>query len=174
MDKRLIKQKKPKKGVWKDPKRREFLSITVFVIGVMTLAVGIGCLAARLMQGSDIADGEYLVAAGEWKLQSSTVKMLTCTDDLPRSSCSDDGEKSEVMHNDDNVVWDFTEIGKGTLTTNAHQNDYDFRWALEDGKLLINTDWLYELENEYDYVLDQRDGILTLKADGEEYKFVAQ
>ncbi len=145
MDKKPVKQQKTKKGIWKDPKRRKILSITVFAVGIIMLAVGTGCLVAKLVGGSDVADGEYLVAAEGWKLENS-----------------------------DKVEWTFTEIGKGKLTTNAHENDYDFRWALEEGKLLINTDWLYELENEYEYSLDQHDGVLTLKADDKEYKFVAK
>ena len=145
MNEKTAKQKAPKRGIWKDPKRRKILSITVFVVGVMVLAIGIGCLAARLMRGSEMADGEYLVTTGSWKLEDS-----------------------------DKVEWDFTEIGKGKLTTNGHENDYDFQWALEDGKLLVDTDWLYKLEDEYDYLLDQQSGILTLKTDDKEYRFVAQ
>ena len=38
----------------------------------------------------------------------------------------------------------------------------------------VETDWLYDLENEYDYKLDQNAGELILSADGEEYKFVAE
>lgn len=58
------------------------------------------------------------------------------------------------------VVWDFTDFGKGSLTTNAHENDFDFVWAIEDGKLLIETDWLYVLNDEFQYEL--KDGKLIL------------
>ena len=72
------------------------------------------------------------------------------------------------------VVWKFTEIGKGKLTTNAHTNDYDFKWAIEDGKLIMQTEWLYELDDKYDYTLNQEDGILTLKAGEKEYRFASR
>ena len=70
------------------------------------------------------------------------------------------------------VIWNFTEIGKGTLTTNNHLNDYEFIWALEDGKLQVQTDWLYTLNNTYEYLLDQNSGTLTLTSGSETIKFV--
>ena len=70
------------------------------------------------------------------------------------------------------VIWQFTEVGKGTLTTNNHINDYDFIWALEDGRLKIETKWLYDLENEYEYELNQADKTLILKDDDKEIVFV--
>ena len=125
-------------------KKKKIISITTFVIGLIVLAVGIVLLVLNLNKGAGMQDGEYLVAQENWQLEDS-----------------------------DKVVWDFTEIGKGTLTTNGHENDYEFKWAIEDGKLKIETDWLYNLENEYDYSLDQANGILILTSDGEEHKFVA-
>ena len=116
----------------------------MLVVGVITLVVGVVFLVINLMKASQAADGDYLVAADSWVLE--------------------DGE---------GVIWDFAEIGKGTLTTNNHQNDYDFIWALEDKKLKIETNWLYDLENEYEYELDQSSGVLTLRADDKTYKFLA-
>ncbi len=124
-------------------KRRKNISIAVLVIGLVALVVGIVFLVINLIAATRGADGEYLVSAGEWTLE--------------------DG---------DGVIWKFTEVGKGTLTTNNHTNDYDFIWALESGKLLIETDWLYDLENEYEYSLDQNSGVLTLKDGDKTYKFV--
>ena len=72
------------------------------------------------------------------------------------------------------MIWQFTEIGKGKLTTNGHTNDYDFIWAIEDDKLKIETSWLYDLENEYEYSLNQGDGTLTLKENDKEIKFIAE
>ena len=72
------------------------------------------------------------------------------------------------------VIWKFTEIGKGTLTTNNHINDYDFIWSLKDGKLLIETAWLYDLNNEYEYELNQGNGTLTLKDGDKEFNFTAK
>ena len=79
-----------------------------------------------------------------------------------------------MLTGEDGVVWDFTEIGKGKLTTNNHINDYDFIWSLEDGKLKIETDWLYNLENEYEYALDQNAKTLTLTSGEDVYRFTAE
>ena len=119
------------------------VSLIVMIIGLITLVVGVVFLIVRLTAGPSVADGEYLVSVGEWTEQ---------------------GEPS--------IVWNFTGIGKGTLTTNNHTNDYDFVWALEDGKLKINTEWLYTLNNEFDYVLDQGSNILTLTSGNETFTFV--
>lgn len=119
------------------------ISLIVLIIGLLTLIAGVVFLIVRLTAGPSVADGEYLVSVGEWKEQ-----------DEP------------------SVIWNFKEIGKGTLTTNNHTNDYDFVWALEDGKLKINTEWLYTLNNEFDYVLDQGSNILTLTSGDETFTFV--
>ncbi|MBR3248817.1 hypothetical protein IKF89_02185 [Candidatus Saccharibacteria bacterium] len=127
-------------------KKRKIISISVLVIGLITLVVGVVFLVLNIMQANKAADGDFLVTAGNWTLE-----------------------------NEPGVVWDFTEIGKGTLTTNNHTNDYDFKWAIKDDKLLVETDWLYDLEDEYTYNLDQGGKVLTLTTeDGAEYKFVAE
>ncbi len=128
-----------------DKKKKKIIFISVFAVGLATLIAGAVFLILNLTRGTDVADGEYLISVEKWVLSDS-----------------------------DRVEWKFTEIGKGTLTTNAHENDYDFLWSLEDGKMKVETDWLYDLENEYDYKLDQNAGELILSADGEEHKFVAQ
>lgn len=125
-------------------KKKKIFSISALAIGLITLVVGVVILVLTLNKGPEIQDGEYLVAQESWKLADS-----------------------------DKVVWDFTEIGKGILTTNGHENNYDFKWAIEDGKLKIETDWLYTLNNDYDYTLNQSAGELVLTADGKEYRFVA-
>ena len=70
------------------------------------------------------------------------------------------------------VIWNFTEIGKGTLTTNNHENDYEFIWAMEDSELKIETDWLYKLDDKYDYKLDQNSNTLILTSGDESWTFV--
>ena len=75
----------------------------------------------------------YLINAGEW--------------------VAEDGES---------VIWDFTEVGKGLLTTNNHVNDYDFLWSMEGNTLKIETKWLYDLEDEYTYSIDRGAKTLTL------------
>lgn len=128
-----------------DKKKKKIIFMSVFAVGLVTLIAGAVFLILNLTRSAGVADGEYLVSVEKWVLSDS-----------------------------DRVEWKFTEIGKGTLTTNAHENDYDFLWSLEDGKMKVETDWLYDLENEYDYKLDQNAGELILSADGEEHRFVAQ
>lgn len=132
-----------KSGFLDDPKKRKIVGIAVLIVGLITLVVGIVFLVLNLTRGVAVDDSEYLITAENWKLE-----------------------------NEEGVIWDFTEVGKGTLTTNDHKNDYDFEWRLEDGKLTIKTNWLYELDNEYDYELDQVNGVLTLTEDGKEYRFL--
>ena len=124
--------------------KKRIISIVVLAVGLITLVVGVIFLVFKLNASPAMADGEYLVSAGSWELD------------------------------DEGVIWRFTEIGKGTLTTNNHKNDYDFAWALEDGRMIVQTDWLYELDNEYDYTLDQESGVLVLSDGEHEYRFVAQ
>lgn len=132
-------------------KKKKITSIIVLIIGLATLVMGAVFLVLKLTAAPAVADGKYLVDAGEWKMDSGDCEGEAC----------------------ERVIWKFTEIGKGTLTTNAHQNDYEFKWALEDKKLIMQTEWLYELDNEYDYTLNQEDGILTLKNGDKEYRFTA-
>lgn len=119
------------------------ISIIVLIIGLITLIAGVVFLIIKLNAKPSIQDGEYLVTVGEW-----------------------------TKEDEPSVIWKFTEIGKGTLTTNDHLNDYDFAWALEDGKLKINTEWLYTLNNEFEYSLDQSNNILVLNSGDETFTFV--
>ena len=153
--KKSVKAAKPvkdKKKIW---------SIVVFVVGMLALVVGLIFLIINFTKGAEIQDGEYLISAKQWVLEDG-------------SNCLKESEESETNCETSQVIWRFTEIGKGTLTTNGHENDYDFIWAIEDNKLKIETSWLYALENEYEYNLNQSDGTLTLKEDGKEVKFVAE
>ncbi len=140
--------------------KKKLISLIVFIIGLIALISGIIFLILNLNQGPSLADGEYLVSAEEWVLDEGT-------------NCIEEGADMEEANCLPSVIWDFTEIGKGTLTTNNHVNDYDFIWALEDGKLLIETDWLYKLENEYEYAIDQNNGTLTLTRGDETLVFRA-
>ena len=80
-------------------------------------------------------DAEFLVQMGEWTREDA-----------------------------EGVIWNFTEIGKGTLTTNNHQNDYDFLWSVDGDTLKIETKWLYDLNDEYTYKLQQDNKTLTLSS----------
>ena len=108
------------------------LSLAVLIVGLAALVGGVVFWAVDFSRDEDVSDAEYLVQVGTWVEQDAEA-----------------------------VVWNFMEIGKGTLTNNAHINDYDFIWALDGDKLKIETDWLYALANEYEYNLEG--DVLTLK-----------
>lgn len=118
-------------------------SIIVLAFGIVAAIIGVVFMILNLNTAPGLRDGEYLVDAREW-----------------------------VRQDEPSVIWNFTEIGRGTLTTNNHTNDYDFLWAIEGDRLMIETDWLYELENEYEYTLDMTEGRLTLSNGDAEYTFV--
>ncbi|MBR2641062.1 hypothetical protein IKD49_01210 [Candidatus Saccharibacteria bacterium] len=149
-EKQLSPESKPAKTK-KKKSNRFIVSVVVFVIGLITFICGAVFLILDFIRVPDLADGEYLISADEWVLENGT----NCTNDTEtETNCMP------------SVIWKFTDIGKGTLTTNNHINDYDFAWAIKDGKLLIETNWLYELENEYEFKLNQKEKTLTL-IDGE-------
>ena len=132
--KKKSKQNKDTKKKW---------GITIFIIGLLTLAAGVTFLLITVLKGPRIQDADYLVQVGKWELE-----------------------------NEPSVVWNFTEIGKGTLTTNSHLNDYDFIWRIDGDTLKIETKWLYELNDEYTYKLDQGKNTLTLSSESGDINFV--
>ena len=145
--------------------KKRIISIVVMVIGLVTLVVGAFFLILKLTSKPAVADGEYLVSAGSWVLvQGNNCELMEDDVSSEETNC-EEGAK---------VIWNFTEIGKGTLTTNSHLNDYSFAWALQEGRLLMQTDWLYKLDNEYEYTLNQGEGVLVLSDGDNEYRFVAQ
>ena len=123
-------------------KKKKIISIIVFIIGLITLIVGVVFLIIKLVSGPRIQDGEYLVETGRFELE-----------------------------NEPGVVWNFTEIGKGNLTTNDNLNTYDFIWTLEGDRIKIETDWLYTLNDEYKYRIDGGNLIL-IDENSVEIKFV--
>ena len=131
--------------------------IVVLIVGILMLIAGVVFLVLNLLHGAGLQDGEYLVSAKEWVLEGD-------------SDCT----PSEETNCEPSVIWKFSEIGKGTLTTNNHINDYDFIWALDNGKLKVETSWLYDINNEYDYKLDQGAGTLTLTSGDETVTLRAQ
>lgn len=144
------------------------VSIIAMIIGLITLVGGVVFLIIRLTAGPSVADGDFLVSVGEWRLQGGECLQTKCGEN---EKCLGVDGDPVVVCDDDSVVWKFTEIGKGTLTTNNHVNDYDFIWAIEDDKLKIETEWLYTLNNEYEYELDQAAQTLVLKNGSDEIKF---
>lgn len=144
-------------------KKKKIISTVVMVLGFAALVVGAVFLILKLTAKPKVADGDYLVEAGNWVLEDGT----ECTTNESGT------DSAEVRRCTPSVIWHFTEIGKGTLTTNDHVNDYDFAWAIDGDKLTIRTNWLYELNDQYTYKLDQTTGTLTLSSGQQEYKFTA-
>ncbi|MBO4813233.1 hypothetical protein J5491_03760 [Candidatus Saccharibacteria bacterium] len=157
------KQPTPEAKAPKEPKEKKktkkTASIIVLVLGIIVLIAGLVMLILKLTKGAGISDAEYLVSAKEWVLSDGA----NCEGKTDNNS---DGANCES-----GVIWKFTDIGKGTLTTNNHTNDYSFIWALENGTLKVNTEWLYALNNEYTYKLDKGAGTLTLEKDDETVTF---
>lgn len=133
------------------------LSLIVFIIGLITLVGGITALILSFVLKPNMRDAEYLVSMDKWVLQPDV--------EVP------EGSEANVETIDTNVIWKFTEIGKGTLTTNNHINDYDFIWAIDGDTLKVETKWFYELNNEYTYKIDQGAKTLTLTTGETEYRF---
>ncbi len=127
-----------------DSKKTKKWSIVVFVLGLVALVGGLTMLIIRLVSGPAVADAEFLISNSRW-----------------------------TREDEPSVVWEFTEVGKGSLTTDGGQTKYDFIWRLEGDKLKIETTWLYNLNDEFSYILDQGDKTLTIKNDETEVKFKA-
>lgn len=108
-------------------------ALAVFIIGIVILVVGLTVFLINKNSQPSMADVDFLISAGEWQRE-----------DQPA------------------VIWNFTEVGKGKLTTDEHLNDYSFIWSLDDNKLKIETTWLYDLNDEFDYKIDQGAKTLTI------------
>ncbi len=108
--------------------------LITLIFGIIVLIAGASLLIVKIITAPKMDDAEFLITAGEW-----------------------------VREDQSNVIWDFTEVGKGRLTTDEHLNDYDFIWSIGGGKLKIETNWLYDLNDEFTYNLDQNGKNLTIK-----------
>ena len=113
--------------------RKKKISIIVLIIGIIALICGVVFLLVRILSAPSTTDGEYLVEIGTWEREGSP-----------------------------EVIWDFTEQGKGSLTTNNHENDYEFSWAIDGDELIISTEWLYTLDDTYKYRIDRSSKTLIL------------
>ena len=144
-DKEDSKKKDSGKKEKSSKKGRSKKPVVFFAIGMVILAIGLGFLIFKLVTKPNMADAEFLVSTGKW-----------AEEDQP------------------SVIWDFKDVGKGSLTTDNGTNNYDFIWALDGNKIKIETTWLYNLNDEFEYSLDQGGKVLTVKnSDGEEVKFKA-
>ena len=131
----------------KEPKKvkngKKIFGIITLAIGIMTLTAGAVFLLLNLLKAPAVRDADYLVQVGDWQMKDEPA-----------------------------VIWDFKGIGKGSLTTNSHVNDYDFIWAIEGNSLKIETSWLYSLNDEYEYELNQKEKTLVLTSGEETFTFV--
>ena len=120
-------------------------AVVVFCLGIVALIAGAIFAIVRTNSQPKMADVDYLISAGEWQREDQPM-----------------------------VIWNFTEVGNGKLTTDGHLNNYDFIWSLDGGKLKIETAWLYDLNDEFDYTLDQSGKTLVIqnKDKNVEVKFV--
>ena len=123
---------------------KQKFSLIVFILGIFTLIAGATALILSFVLKPNMRDAEYLVEIGQW-----------------------------TENDAEGVIWNFTEIGKGTLTTNNHTNDYDFIWAIDGDKLKIETKWLTELNDEFTYKIDQGAKTLTLTSGEDSFTFSA-
>ncbi len=104
----------------------------VLAAGIVVLVAGVALFVVKMISGATLRDANTLIEVGAWQRE-----------DAPE------------------VVWTFTEMGKGTLTSNGHQNDYDFLWRIDGDTLKLEIKWLYDIESEYTYHLDGK--TLSLK-----------
>lgn len=119
------------------------VGLIVMLVGILACIAGLVFLLMNIFAKPDMRDAEYLVEVGAW-----------------------------VRKDEPSVEWKFTEVGKGVLTTNAHMNDYDFIWALDEDTLKVETAWLYTLNDSFVYELNQSDKTLTLTKDEETIVFI--
>ena len=123
-------------------KNRAFvISVITLIVGALALIGGSVFLTVKLLDQAKAEDAVKLVEIGAWQSSESP-----------------------------EVVWTFTEIGKGQLTTNNHENDYDFIWAIDGDELKIETKWLTTLNDIYHYEL-KPDNTLIVKTDSGEINF---
>lgn len=146
--------------------KKPLFGVLTFSIGALALAASTTYFVIKNNEKPAIRDAEYLVSIGEWVMQPSA-DQTDCI--LPEGAVDQTAEPmdcippSSVEDYFSNVIWKFTEIGKGTLTTNNHIDDHEFKWSIEDGKLKIETDWLYTIYDEATYSLDQIAQTLEIK-----------
>ena len=148
--------------------KKPLFGVLTFSIGALALAASTTYFVIKNNEKPAIRDAEYLVSIGKWVMQPSA-NQTDCI--LPEGAVDQTAEPtdcippSSIEDYSSNVIWNFTEIGKGTLTTNNHIDDHEFKWSIEDGKLKLETTWLYDLYDEYDYELDQKEQKLEIKKD---------
>ena len=120
------KSKTPDKVVAKKSKKPLIIAIIV-IFSVALIGGGIFCYFKFLKKSPEIVknDVEFLTEIDGW-------------------------EKVDAP----TVIWSFKPDGTGELTTNK-ENYYQTKWYLSNGKLEIDTSWLYELSDAFEITLDR-------------------
>ena len=154
--------------------KKPLIGIISLTIGILALAGGAAFFIIKNNEKPAVRDAEFLVFVGEWVMQSDYDPSLA-TDCLSTAEETEEPvdclmkEESELNQN---VIWKFTEIGKGVLTNNNHIDDHEFKWSIDGDKFKIETDWLYILYEDLTYSLDQENKTLTItRDDGEKATF---
>ena len=123
----------------KTPKQKKIAGVVTLVIGAAVMIAGLVFMLVNLFAEPGLRDAEYLVEVGTW-----------------------------VREDEPDVIWNFTEVGKGELTVNGGGQNYDFLWSIDGEQMIVETDWLYTLDDTYGYEIDQNARTLTL-TNGDEY-----
>ena len=160
----------------KSPKKAKLIAgITTAVLGAGALAASLTFFIIDMNSKPAMRDAEFLVEKGTWVMQPDTQNSAPTDCVSSENDESIDPEPFDCLtpaSEEEKVIWNFTEIGKGTLTTNNHIDDHEFKWSIEDDKLKVETDWLYTLYDEFTYSLDQNTQTFEIqKEDGTTTKF---
>ncbi|MBQ3464506.1 hypothetical protein IJH27_01580 [Candidatus Saccharibacteria bacterium] len=134
----------PEKSLVKK-KSKKPLVISLVIVGVLLMAGAIyGLFFLDLAPKIVLSDAEFLVDVRSWEKDGAPT-----------------------------VIWTFNDLESGEITTNK-TNYYKTKWGLENEKLSFKTEWLYEISDEFEFLLNREEKYFTVKnlADGGESKFV--
>ena len=126
LPKKSQKTKKPEKVVAKKSKKPLIISLIVIFV-LLLVAAGVFCYFKFFKTPPGIVknDVEFLTEIDAWEKVNAST-----------------------------VIWSFKTDGTGELTTNK-ENYYPFKWYLSNGKLEIDTTWLYQLSDAFEITLDR-------------------
>ncbi len=140
---------KGEKKTHKHLKKKTKIIILVSVLVLVLAGIGVGLfflLSNKPEPEPVLSDTEYLIKIESWEKTGAPT-----------------------------VIWTFRDDRVGELTTNK-TNYYTTKWALEEdgAKLHILTNWLYELDDTFEFSLDRENNTFTVKnlADETESVFV--
>lgn len=138
----------PEKKLFKDKKTKLTLIIIAAVVSALIIA-GV-CVYFFVLKKPEpevvLTDAQYVIKTGSWEKQDSPT-----------------------------VIWTFRADGTGEVTTNK-SNYYNTTWELTEDEsaqtLSITTDWLYELNDSFEFALDRETNSFTVKNKSDETESV--